>query len=62
MSVREGPPQPAPPPKDETVVTAQQARGAEIVLRTRRRRWVFFSLFAIAILGMVALGILIPFA
>lgn len=51
MPVREGPPQPAPAPTgrmrpvdDGTAAyPAERARGAEIVLRTPARRFVFFA-------------------
>ncbi|MDT3686862.1 MAG: hypothetical protein RO009_17670 [Pseudorhodoplanes sp.] len=42
MPVREGPPQPAPPPKTEPY-PAQKARGGEIILRTPLRRAIFIG-------------------
>ena len=52
ISVREGPPQPAPPPKDYPV---EKARGGEIILRTRAQRAIFIGgLVGAVILGLVA--------
>jgi hypothetical protein len=39
--VREGPAQPAPPPKQP--YPAEKARGGEIILNTPLRRWIFFG-------------------
>ena len=39
--VREGPPQPAPPPKE--AYPADKTRGGEIILDTPLRRWVFIG-------------------
>jgi hypothetical protein len=39
--VREGPPQPAPPPNEP--YPADQVRGGEIILNTPLRRWVFIG-------------------
>lgn len=39
--VREGPAQPAPPPKQP--YPAEKARGGEIILTTPLRRWIFFG-------------------
>ena len=39
--VREGPPQPAPPPQQP--YPAEKARGGEIILNTPLRRWVFIG-------------------
>ena len=63
MPVREGPPQPAPPPKGRMMPVddgathaypAEKARGAEIIMRTPARRFVFFAglvaAFALALL------------
>jgi len=41
LMVREGPPQPAPPPREP--YPAEKARGGEIILTTPLRRWVFIS-------------------
>ena len=51
--VREGPAQPAPPPKEP--YPAEKARGGEIVLNTPLRRWVFFGGLA----GAIALVLLL---
>jgi hypothetical protein len=52
MPVREGPPQPAPPPKD---VSPEKARGGEIILRTTTQRAIFIAGLAAAIvLGLIA--------
>ena len=65
MPVREGPPQPAPPPASEPhkmppvdgpePYPAKDARGGEIVLRTPVRRIIFL----IGLIGAVILGILL---
>ncbi|MDX2205901.1 MAG: peptide ABC transporter permease [Hyphomicrobiaceae bacterium] len=55
MPVREGPPQPAPPPKD---YPAEKARQGRIILRTRTQRLIFISGLA----GAVLLGLLLTFA
>jgi hypothetical protein len=47
--VKEGPPQPAPPPKQP--YPAERARGGAIILTTPLRRWVFIS----GLIGAVAL-------
>jgi hypothetical protein len=47
--VREGPPQPAPPPKEP--YPAEKARGGEIILNTPLRRWVFIG----GLIGAIAL-------
>jgi hypothetical protein len=47
--VREGPPQPAPPPKEP--YPADKARGGEIILNTPLRRWVFIG----GLIGAIAL-------
>lgn len=41
--VREGPAEPAPPPKDAKPYPAEKARGGEIVLRTPLRKYIFFG-------------------
>ena len=51
--VREGPAQPAPPPKEP--YPAEKARGGEIVLNTPLRRRVFFGGLA----GAIALVLLL---
>ncbi|CAL8973635.1 hypothetical protein RHODGE_RHODGE_04294 [Rhodoplanes serenus] len=57
MPVREGPAQPAPPPKDETPAPypAEKARGGQIVLRTRGRRAIFIG----GLVGIVLLVLLL---
>jgi hypothetical protein len=50
--VREGPAQPAPPPKRP--YAAEKARGGEIVLNTPLRRWIFFG-------GLVGAFVLVLF-
>lgn len=56
--VRDGPAQPAPPPKDAPTVPppwpAEKARGGEIVLRTRTRRTIFVA----GLVGIVVLVLL----
>jgi hypothetical protein len=51
--VREGPPQPAPPPTQPD--PAEKARGGEIILDTHFKRWVF----AAGLAGAVILGLLL---
>ena len=51
--VREGPPQPAPPPKQP--YPAEKARGGEIILDTHVTRWVF----AAGLIGAVILALLL---
>ena len=44
MPVREGPAQPAPPPKEpDSADPAEKARGGDIILRTPARRVIFFG-------------------
>ena len=44
MPVREGPPQPAPPPKNEPPpYPAEKARGGEIILRRPAQRYIFIA-------------------
>jgi len=56
VMIREGPPEPVPPPKDERTThepppyPADKARGAEINLRTPARRVIFFGGLAGAVL------------
>ena len=57
MNVREGPPQPAPPPKEEAAYPAEKARGGEIVLRKRWQRILFIAGLAGAVL-LALLGLL----
>ncbi|MDE2377216.1 hypothetical protein [Bradyrhizobium sp.] len=52
--VREGPAQPAPPPK-ERPYPAEKARGGEIVLRTPARKIVFLA----GLIGAVLLVLLL---
>lgn len=59
MTVREAPPQPAPPPAREHApredpYLASKARGAEIILNTPTRRVVFFA----GLVGAVLLAML----
>ena len=51
--VREGPPQPAPPPKEP--YPAEKARGGEIILNTPLRRWVFIS----GLIGAIVLVLIV---
>lgn len=55
MPVREGPPQPAPPRRDEALppsYPADKARGGEITLRTPIRRYVFIG-------GLILLAVVV---
>ena len=54
--VREGPAQPAPPPKEP--YPAEKARGGEIILNTLSRRAVFIA----GLLGAVVLAIVLGLA
>jgi hypothetical protein len=54
--VREGPAQPAPPPKQP--YSAEKARGAEVILNTPLRRWVFFGGPVGAVVLVLVLGLL----
>jgi hypothetical protein len=54
--VREGPPQPAPPPKQP--YPADQVRGAEIILHTPLRRWVFIGGLVGAIVLVLVLSMI----
>jgi hypothetical protein len=54
--VREGPAQPAPPPKEP--YPAERARGGEIILNTPGRRAVFIA----GLLGAVVLAIVLGLA
>jgi hypothetical protein len=59
MSVREGPPEPAPPPKREPPpYPGEKARGGEIVLRSRLQRVIFIAGLAGAVLLAVLLWLL----
>ena len=53
--VREGPAQPAPPPKQP--YPAEKARGGEVILNTPLRRWIFFGGLVGAIVLVLALGL-----
>jgi hypothetical protein len=53
--VREGPPQPAPPPKQP--YPADRVRGGEIILDTPLRRWVFIGGLAGAIALVLILSL-----
>jgi hypothetical protein len=52
--VREGPAQPAPPPKEP--YPADKVRGAEVILNTPLRRWIFFGGLVGAIVLVLALS------
>ena len=52
--VREGPAQPAPPPKQP--YPAEKARGGEVILNTPLRQWIFFGGLVGAIVLVLALG------
>ena len=54
--VREGPAQPAPPPKQPYPI--DQARGAEVILNTPLRKWLFFGGLAGAILLVLAMSLI----
>jgi hypothetical protein len=56
LMVRQGPPQPAPPPKNP--YPAEKTRGGEIVLTTPLRRWVFISGLVGAVALVLILGLL----
>jgi hypothetical protein len=59
MPVREGPPQPAPPPKDEPPpYPAETARGGEIILRTRTQRMIFIAGLAGAVILVLLLKLM----
>jgi len=56
MPVREGPAQPAPPPRNERApYPAEKARGAEIVLTTPTRRAIFIA----GLVGAIVFGVLL---
>ncbi|MBR1187500.1 hypothetical protein JQ609_02430 [Bradyrhizobium sp. AUGA SZCCT0169] len=57
--VREGSAQPAPPPKE--AYPADKARGAEVILNTPLRKWIFFggligAILLVLVLSLVRLG------
>ena len=52
--VREGPAQTPPPPKEP--YPADKARGAEVILNTPLRRWIFFGGLVGAIVLVLALS------
>ena len=57
--VREGPAQPAPPPKPP--YPADQARGAEVILNTPLRKWLFIggligAIVLVLVLSLIRLG------
>ena len=66
MPVREAPPQPAPPPRDEALsrrdpYPAEKARGGEIILTTPMRRAIFLAgligaIFLALLLSLLAFG------
>lgn len=59
MPVREGPAQPAPPPKQESVneaptFSAEKARGGQIILNTPIRRGIFIGgLAAVVVIALI---------
>ena len=53
--VREGPAQPAPPPKEP--YPADKARGAEVILNTPLRKGIFFG----GIVGAILLVLVLSF-
>ena len=55
--VREGPAQPAPPPKDDPQeIPARKARGGEIILRTPLSRAIFIAGLVLAAVIVVIVG------
>lgn len=56
--VREGPPQPAPPPKRPPDDAGEKVRGGAIVLRTRARRIIFIAGLAGAVVLALLLAVL----
>jgi hypothetical protein len=54
--VREGPTQPAPPPT-QPAYPAEKARGGEIILDTRAKRWIFIA----GLVGAVILALALVF-
>jgi hypothetical protein len=54
--VREGPAEPAPPPKQEPY-PAEKARGSEIILNTPLKRWIFISGLVGAVLLVLVLAL-----
>jgi hypothetical protein len=58
---REGPPEPAPLPKQQPAHPAEAARGGDIVLRTRAQRAIFLAglvgAAVLALFGAVLLGV-----
>jgi hypothetical protein len=55
--VREGPAQPAPPPRQDAY-PAEKARGGEIILTTPGRRAIFIAGLVGAVVLVVILGLL----
>ena len=53
--VREGPAQPAPSPKEP--YPADEVRGAEVILNTPLRKWIFFG----GIVGAILLVLVLSF-
>jgi uncharacterized membrane protein YdcZ (DUF606 family) len=53
--VREGPAQTPPPPKQP--YPAEKARGAEVILNTPLRRWIFFG----GLVGCIVLVLALSF-
>lgn len=56
--VREGPAQPAPPPKEEPKeIPARKARGGEIILRTPASRAIFIAGLVLAAVIVLIAGV-----
>ncbi len=53
--VREGPAQPAPPPRQP--YPAEKARGGEIILNTPLKRWIFIAGLVGAVVLVLALSL-----
>jgi hypothetical protein len=54
--VREGPAEPAPPPKQS--YPADKARGGEVILNTPLRRWIFFGGLVGAVVFMLVMSLI----
>jgi hypothetical protein len=54
--VREGPAEPAPPPKQP--YPADKARGGEVILNTPLRRWIFFGGLVGAVVFMLVMSLI----
>ena len=55
IMVREGPAQPAPPPRQP--YPAEKARGGEIILNTPLKRWIFIAGLVGAVVLVLALSL-----